>query len=300
MTVIIVTTVGYGMTTHAFSDAGKIFTIIFALMSVGTAAYLLSSTIQLVISSELLHAFGERRRNRDMNKLQHHFIICGAGRVGRRIIGELERAGAPFVVIESDTGRTNALIERGVLVIGGDATFEETLRDAGVQRARGLATCLPNDADNLYTVLTARDLNRELYIVARAIEEQAEAKLIRAGASRVVAPTIIGSHRMAQSLLKPTVADFIDSISAEHLDLSFEEVAVTALSPYVGQQLRATNIRSELNIVIVAIKRRDGAMIFNPSGEARMERGDLLVAIGQAESLATLKAQASGASAKAR
>lgn len=300
LTVIIVTTVGYGMTTHAFSDAGKIFTIIFALMSVGTAAYLLSSTIQLVISSEIVHAFGERRRHRDMNKLQHHFIICGAGRVGRRIINELERAGVPFVVIESDQVKSNALVERGVHIVEGDATLEEILREAGVQRARGLAACLPDDADNLYTVLTARDLNRDLYIVARAIEEQAESKLIRAGASRVVAPTIIGSHRMAQALLKPTVADFIDSITAEHLDLGFEEVEVTALSTYVSQQLRSTNIRSELNIVIVAIKRRDGAMIFNPSGEARLERGDLLVAIGQADSLRSLKAQASGAGVKAR
>lgn len=223
LTVIIVTTVGYGMTIHAFSDAGKIFTIIFALTSVGTAAYLLSSTIQLVVSSELVHAFGERRRSRDMNRLQHHFIICGAGRVGRRIISELERTGALFAVIEHDPGKASALIDRGINVVSGDATLEETLRDAGVQRARGLAACLPDDADNLYTVLTARDLNREFYIVARAIEEQAESKLIRAGASRVVAPTIIGSHRMAQALLKPTVADFIDSIAAEHLDLGFED-----------------------------------------------------------------------------
>lgn len=298
--VIIVTTVGYGMTPHVFSDAGKIFTIIFTLSSVGTAAYLLSSTIQLVVSSELVHAFGERRRHRDMNRLQNHFIICGAGRVGRRIIGELERGGALFAVIERDAAKADVMIEQGINVICGDATLEEVLRSAGVQRARGMAACLPDDAENLYAVLTARDLNRDLLIVARAIEEQAEAKLIRAGASRVVAPTIIGSHRMAQSLLKPTVADFIDSITAEHLDLGFEEVEITAHSPYVGQQLRQTNIRAELNIVIIAIKRRNGAMLFNPSGESRLERGDLLVAIGQADSLNTLKAHASGAGVKAR
>ena len=295
--VIIVTTVGLG-TAHTFSTAGKLFTVVFILVSVGTAAYLLSSTIQIVISSELLNAFGERRRSRGMNKLHDHYIICGAGRVGRRIIGELERAGVPYAVVERDVQKVNSLVERGANVVSGDATLEEILRSAGVARAKGLAACLPDDADNLYTVLTARDLNRDLYIVARAIEEQAEAKLIRAGASRVVAPTIIGSHRMAQALLKPTVADFIDSIAADNLDLAFEEVEVLAHSHYVGRRLRETSISSELNIVIIAIKRRTGTMVFNPSGETRLERGDLLVAIGQAESLKILKEQATNVGAK--
>lgn len=295
--VIIVTTVGLG-TAHEFSTAGKLFTIFFILISVGTAAYLLSSTIQLVVSSELVNTLGERRRTRGMNKLHDHFIICGAGRVGRRIIRDLETNRALFVVVERDAQKTSELIERGVNVISGDATLEETLQAAGVTRARGLAACLPDDADNIYTVLTARDLNRDLYIVARAIEEQAEAKLIRAGASRVVAPTIIGSHRMAQALLKPTVADFIDSIVAENLDLGFEEVEINSASAFAGKLLRETTIRSELNIVIVAIKKAGGEMTFNPSGETRLTHGDLLVAIGQADSLGTLKRLATGARAR--
>ncbi|MBA3768347.1 MAG: TrkA family potassium uptake protein, partial [Acidobacteria bacterium] len=171
---------------------------------------------------------------------------------------------------------------------------EETLRDAGVEHAAGLVACLPDDADNVYVVLTARDLNRELHIVARAVEEQAEPKLIKAGANRVVSPTLIGSHRMAQALIRPAVADFMDSMTAENLDLGFEQLEVVPNSVYAGHKLRYTNIRSELDVVIVAIRRPDGQMIFNPSGDARIEAGDLLIAIGRAGSLAELGALARG------
>ena len=162
------------------------------------------------------------------------------------------------------------------------------MREAGVEHARGLAACLPDDADNVYVVLTARDLNPRLHIVARAAEEQAEAKLIRAGANRVVAPTIIGGHRMAVALTKPAVDDFIDSITANKLDLAFEQLEVDPASVLIGRKLRDTNIRSELDIVIVSIRRSNGHTIFNPSGEAIIEGGDMLIAIGKAESVMKL------------
>jgi len=173
-----------------------------------------------------------------------------------------------------------------------DATLEESLREAGVEHARGLAACLPDDADNVYVVLTARDLNAKLHIVARAAEEQAEVKLVRAGANRVVAPTIIGGHRMATALIKPAVADFIDSITASQLELAFEQVEVDLASTIAGRKLRDTNIRSELDIVIVSIRRVDGQMLFNPSGETAIEGGDMLIAIGHPESLIKLNALA--------
>jgi voltage-gated potassium channel len=242
----------------------------------------------------MIAAYSERRRQREMSKLRQHYIICGAGRVGSRIIREMERERVPFVVIETDGKKVEGLIERNLPVLVRDATLEETLREAGVEHARGLAACLPDDADNVYVVLTARGLNRDLHIVARAVEEQAEAKLIRAGANRVVAPTIIGSHRMAQALMKPAVADFMDSIAAENLDLGFEEIEIAPASAYAARKLRFTNISSELNIVIVAIRRCRGEMIFNPSGDATIEEGDVLVAIGRAESLAELNRLARG------
>ncbi|MDT5123778.1 MAG: voltage-gated potassium channel [Acidobacteriota bacterium] len=288
-----VTTVGYGDVTPK-TTAGRIFASIYMFVGVGTVLYVLTSTAQTIIQSERLAAFGERRRQREMSKLHDHFIICGAGRVGSRIISAMESAHVHFIAIESDAPRVAELIERNVHVLVRDATLEETLRDAGVERARGLAACLPDDADNVYVVLIARGLNPNLHIVARAVEEQAEEKLIRAGANRVVAPTIIGSHRMAQALMKPAVADFMDSIAAENLDLGFEQLEIAPGSVYAGRKLRFTNIRSELDVVIVAMQHRGGEMIFNPPGDAIIQAGDLLIAIGKAESLAELTALARG------
>ncbi len=171
---------------------------------------------------------------------------------------------------------------------------KESLRDVGVERARGLAACLPNDANNVYVVLTARDLNPNLRIVARAAEEQAEAKLLRAGANHVVAPTIIGGHRMAVALTKPAVSEFMDSITANELGLGFEQVEIDAASSLVGQELRSTSIRAELDVVIISIRRQDGQLVFNPAGNATIENGDTLIAIGRAESLSRLNEMARG------
>ncbi|HEV2707759.1 MAG TPA: potassium channel protein [Pyrinomonadaceae bacterium] len=291
MTLMTVTTVGYGPP-HALSAAGRNFTIFFMIIGVGTAAYALSSTVQALVETELLAAYGERRRHREMSKIHDHYIICGAGRVGARIIREMQRAGLPFIVIERDAQKAAELNLPATHLLVRDATLDDTLREAGIERARGLATCLPDDADNLYVVLTARDLNRNLHIVARAVEEAAEPKLIKAGASRVVAPTIIGSHRMAQALVRPAVADFMDSIAAENLDLGFEQVAVSEGSSLAGHKLRFTPIRSELDVVVAAIRRADGEMVFNPTGDTHIEAGDMLIVIGRAESLAGLNALA--------
>jgi voltage-gated potassium channel len=286
-----VTTVGYGDLAPQ-TQAGRLFAIVFMMAGVGTVLYALTSIVQTVVQSELIAAFGQRRRSREIRRVQKHFIICGAGRVGSRIIREMQRAGYPFVVIEREQQKVADLLARGGHVIVGDSTLEETLKEAGVERARALAACLPNDADNVYVVLLARDLNENLHIVARAVEEQAEPKLVRAGANRVVSPTIIGSRRMAEALMKPALADFMDSITADNLDLSFEEVELRSHSAYVGHKLKFTNIRSELDVVIIAIRRRHGEMIFNPTGDTILESGDLLIAIGRAESLLELDRQA--------
>jgi voltage-gated potassium channel len=233
-----------------------------------------------------------------MSKLRNHFIICGAGRVGSHLIRSLRAVEDTFIVIESDPKKVEELMDMSIPVLVRDATLEESLREAGVEHARGLASCLPDDADNVYVVLTARDLNPKLHIVARAAEEQAESKLIRAGANRVVAPTIIGGHRMAMALTKPAVGDFLDSVTANHLELGFEQLEVVAESVLIGRMLRETVIRSELNIVIVSIRRSDGNIIFNPDGETRIENGDMLIAIGNAESLSKLTALARGRTAR--
>jgi len=299
MTVMTVTTVGYGPPLP-LSPAGRDFSILFMLVGVGTTGYLLSTAVQAVVRSEILASYGERRRQRELAKMRDHYIICGAGRVGRRVVREVQRAGVPFVVIESGAEKAAALALPPTQVLIRDATLDETLKEAGVERAKGLAASLPDDADNLYVVLTARTLNPGLHVVARAVEEAAESKLIRAGANRVIAPTVIGSHRMAQALLKPAVADFMDTITAESLDLAFEQVEVAPESELSGLRLRDTTIRPELDVVVAAIRRVSGEMLFNPSGETTIAPGDMLIAIGRAESLKELHALADGARAAQR
>jgi voltage-gated potassium channel len=293
MTVMTVTTVGYGPPLP-LSPAGRNFSIFFMVLGVGTAGYLITTAVQSLVRSEILAAYGERRRQREMSKLRGHYIICGAGRVGRRIVSEMRRAGVPFIVVETNALLAAELDLPDTLLLVRDATLDETLVEAGVERATGLAACLPDDADNLYVVLTARGLNPSLRIVARAVEESAESKLVRAGANRVIAPTIIGSHRMAQALLKPAVADFMDSITAETLDLAFEQVEVAPGSPLEGLRLKETNIRAQLDVVVAAIRRAGGEMIFNPSGDTQIRAGDMLIGIGRAESMLELGAQARG------
>lgn len=288
-----VTTVGYGDVAPSTSK-GRVFATIFMLMGVGVVLYALTSTVQSIVQSELLATFGQRRQLRKMSKLQNHYVICGAGRVGSHLVRTLQSSNEIFVVIERDPQRVEELRDRGVTVLVRDATLEESLREAGIERARGLAACLPDDADNVYVVLTARDLNARLHIVARAAEEQAEVKLMRAGANRVVAPTIIGGHRMAVALTKPAVADFMDSITANTLGLELEQLEVEPTSVLVGRMLSETVIRSELDIVVVSIRHNDGRMIFNPSGDTVIEAGDMLVAIGSAEALMKLTAIAKG------
>jgi voltage-gated potassium channel len=291
VTVQTLTTVGYGdIPPHTM--AGRGFAVVVMLIGVGGVALAASTIVQSVVQSELVSALGQRRQSKKMSKLHDHYIICGSGRVGSHLVRDLKRTNEEVVIIENDAARAAEFAQRGFHVLIGDATLEEMLRAAGVERARGLAACLPNDADNVYVVLTARDLNSQLNIVARAAEEEAEAKLVRAGANHVVAPTIIGGHRMAVSLTKPAVGEFFDSITGSKLGLSFEQVLIEDGSPLAGRVLRETPVRAELDIVIVSIRRGNGETIFNPGANALIEAGDTLIAIGQLEALTRLNEMA--------
>jgi voltage-gated potassium channel len=293
VTVQTLTTVGYGdLPPH--SAAGRAFAVVVMLIGAGGVALAVSTIVQSVVQSELILTFGQRRLSKRMSKLRDHYIICGSGRVGSHLVRDLLRGNENFVVIESDQQRAAEFSQRGISVLVADATLEESLHDVGVQHARGLAACLPNDADNVYVVLTARDLNPNLRIVARAAEDQAETKLLRAGANHVVAPTIIGGHRMAVALTKPAVSEFMDSITANELGLAFEQVEVDAASSLIGQELRSTPIRSELDVVIVSIRRQNREVLFNPPADAVIEAGDILVAIGRTDSLTRLNQLARG------
>lgn len=282
-----VTTVGYGDIPPK-TTGGRIFAMFFMLLGGGTVLFAITTLIQSVIQSEILDALDFRRKSKEMEKLHNHFIVCGAGRVGRRIIRNLQKEKLPFVIIERDEKRLAEFESENIHLIVGDATLEENLIRAGVKNAKGLAACLPDDAANVYVVLTARGIKENLHIVARAVEEQAEPKLIRAGANRVVAPTIIGSQSMARALLKPAIADFMDSIVAETLDLVFEEVAIDSHSPFSNKKLSETNLMKELSVIVIAIRRKDGELYFHPTGESKIEEGDMLIVVGKADSVQKL------------
>jgi voltage-gated potassium channel len=289
MTAITLTTIGYGEL-PGMTQGGRLFTVGLIAIGLSTAGYAVSVATQSLIQSELLSAIGRRSVFRDIGKLKNHFIVCGAGRVGTRVIREMAARGVDFVVIERAPAVAERLLEQGYLVLMADATEEATLRAAGIDRAQGIVCAASSDPENLYTTLSARELNPHIYIVARANEETAEPRLRKAGANKVVSPTRIGSHQMAQALLKPAVSDFIElTTMADSVDLGFEEILLSNRSGFVGRTLRDSGIRSDLDLIIVAIRRVSGEMLFNPASDTALLDGDRLIAVGHRQNLQRLE-----------
>jgi voltage-gated potassium channel len=246
-----------------------------------TLFYAATAMIRAVVSGELREILGRHLMERSLARLQDHLIVCGFGRMGKLVCQEFSRQGLPFVVIDV---RPELLADFDMphgIALAGDAASDEVLRHAGVERARALVTVMASDADNLYTTMSARLLNRKLFIVARVEDPKGEPKLKRAGANRVVSPYQIGGVRLAQAVLRPTVMDFIElATKTEHLELQLEETRVAPNSPLAGVTLKDSRIRSAFRIIIVAIKKSTGEMVFNPDPETTLAPGDTLVAIG--------------------
>lgn len=289
MTVITLTTVGYGET-HELHFGGRLFTMALLLGGVFTLFYVATETIRTIISGEIGELLGRQQMERALAEIADHVIVCGYGRMGRLVCGEFSRARVPFVIIDA---REEALRDFRLpygLALVGDATSDEILRHAGVERARGLVTVMASDANNLFTTLSARLLNARLYIVARVEDAHSEQKLSRAGANRVVSPYQIGGTRVAQAMLRPTVVDFIElATRTEHIALQMEETRVAAHSPLSGCKLKESRLRADLKIIIVAIKQKGGAMVFNPDPDTVLQTGDTLVAIGHKDHLQLLE-----------
>ena len=285
MTVITLTTVGYGEV-HPLSPRGQVFTIVLLLVGVLTFFYTVTELVRGVISGEVQQLLGRRRMARSLAGLKNHMIICGYGRMGRHVCREFSRQGLPFVIIDR---RPEVLRDFDLphgIALDGDATSDEVLKRAGVERARALVTVAASDADNLFITLSARLLNAKLFIVARAEGEQAEQKLQRAGASRVVTPYAIGGAKVAMAVLRPAVVDFIElATRTEHLDLQIEETLIYENSKLVGATLHASRLRQDLGVIVVAIKKANGHLLANPPGDAIMESGDTLIALGARQSL---------------
>ncbi len=280
MTVITLATIGYGET-HELSLHGRAFTLILIVLGVSAVGFMLTMLTQTLIETQVAAVFGRRKLFKDISNLKNHHIICGAGRVGLRIIDEFKKKNADFVVIERDPVVADRLLHQGILVLIGDATDEAVLEGANVSTARSLIAAASSDAENVYVALTARGLNPDLYIVSRAYDQSGEKQMRRAGVNKVVSPNLIGSHRMAQAAMSPAVADFIElTTMTESLDLNFEQIRIEPNSSLAGKQIKDSGIRAEHNVIIVSITDNKGTMNFNPAGDKELSVGDLLIAIG--------------------
>ncbi len=287
MTIITLTTVGY-KEIHDLSLNGRIFTVLLLIIGVGTVLYSLGTGAQIILEGKLNEIFGRKRLEKRLKELKNHYIICGYGRMGKIIVKELHHEKLRFVVIEKNP---ETLVESNdFLILRGDATKEEILKEAGIERAKCLIAVLPTDAENLFLVLSARGLNPDLFIVARAGEEGSEQKLLRAGADRVVSPYHIGGIRIAHTVLKPAVVDFIEfATKSGNIELQIEEIPVGDRSSIVGMTLNECGIGRELGVIILAIKHKSGEMKFNPTFRSKIEAGDTLIAVGEASKLRILR-----------
>lgn len=293
MTVITVSTVGF-REAWPLTEGGKVFTLFLILSGVGSLAYAATKTTEALLEKGVLR---RRRMQMEVHRVRDHVIVCGYGRMGMTVVDQLRGRGTPLVVVEKSADVTGGLEGRGILYVVGDATDETVLVEAGVERARALAAVLPHDADNLFVTLTARTLNRGMTIVARSSIEKNDAKMVSAGATRVLNPYRNGGRLLARQLLHPSVTEFIELISHwEGQDLGLEEVQIQEGSPLAGVPLRDAPIRREMDVIVVGIRRRDGTVAFNPASDLAPAPGEIILALGRRENLRSLEKLAEGAS----
>jgi len=300
MTVITLTTLGYGEIPEPLSKPGRTFTMVLALGGIFTLFYFATDIIRSVVTGELRELLGKERMDDQLKHLEDHTIVCGYGRMGKLVCDELERLKQPFVVIDTATSAGDWNYRMG-LRIQADATEDEFLRKAGIERAKALISVVGSDAANLYITLSARLLNPKLLIVARAEEEEAEAKLRKVGASKVISPYLAGAHRAVQTVFKPSVQHFMDVASrSEAFDLHMEELKVETGSVLVGQPLHDTPISKDFGVIVAGMLNSKGELLSGPTGDAVIVAGSVLILIGrrpqlaQAESLAKSKSVGEG------
>jgi len=295
MVVTTLTTIGY-QEVHPLSHAGRVFNVFVILSGVSLLALGVGALSQALLEFELQSFFGRRRMEREIGRLDGHYIICGLGRVGRSVARELARKPVPFVILENNEAKRQRFATENWLVLGGDATQEPALRQAQIDRARGLVAATTTDATNLYIVLTARGLNPQLKIIARASEDAAEKHLRTAGADAVVSPYLFAGQRIAQSLLRPNVVSFLDTATTHlGIDLEIGEIHITPASTFAGKTLESSRIRQERGVIVLVIKRSAG-MRFNPAPDERIEADDCLIAMGEPAQLRQLEQTASSSS----
>jgi voltage-gated potassium channel len=289
MTVITISTVGF-REVHSLSAGGRLFATFLIVGGLGTAIYTFTRLGQLVLEGELADILGRRRMKSDLGKMKDHYIVCGYGRIGKPVVEGLDRDGLPCCVVDRDPHLEGSMRERGYVYVLGEATDEEILKSAGLERASCLLALLPSDADNLYLAITAKSIHPEIVVIARALDERAEMKLKRGGADRVVSPNKVAAHRILHAAVKPTIVEFMELVThRDYLALSMEEIRVTEGSHVSDRTIAEAEIRRRCGAIVVAVKKSTGEMNYNPDPSERIEPGDILVALGKGEHLEKLE-----------
>lgn len=294
MTVITISTVGFGEV-RELSSYGRMFTIGLILGGGGIAAYSISITAEFFMSGEWRRILDTRRRSRMMSKLSNHAIICGFGRVGRRVADELTNEGVPFIIVDIDPDRIRSAEEHGYISMIGNAANENMLKQAGIVSARALVAAVSSDAENVFIVLTARSLSSKIQIIARANYEDSEPKLIRAGANLTIVPYTISGKRMVTMLMRPSVADFLDEVAhVGGMELLLEQIQISPDSPLAGKTIAETNIRNEQGVMVLASGNTEGIFNTQPGPQTVIESNGLLLVLGTREQLRDLMKYATG------
>jgi voltage-gated potassium channel len=287
MTITTITTVGYDEV-HPLSEAGKVFSIILIVGGVGGALYALTTAVGYFVEGRFGSTLGRRQMKNKIARLKDHFIICGYGRVGQEVARAFAGDGVPFVVIDSNPESIAQAEKDGYPYLQANATEDDVLKEAGIEKARGLVAAVGGDVDNTYITLSARGLRPDLFIAVRASDREAEVKLARAGADRIVSPYSIGARRLAMLALRPAVVDFIDTVSyGPGRELKLENIAVSDGSSLAGTTVAATRQRTKVNILAISDKK--GKLLANPAGEDMIEAGGRLIVIGTKEQLCALE-----------
>jgi voltage-gated potassium channel len=273
------------------TPAAKVFTIFIIFSGIVVIGYGFRSIGAYLTESIFNEMWRQRQMQKKIEQLKNHFILCGAGDTGESVIAELKKAKVPFVVIDRREERVNELIKEGILAIQGDATHEEDLTRCRIRWAKGLVCALATDADNVFTVLTAREMNPDLYIISRAIEKNSHQKLIRAGANNTISPNEIAGKRMAALLLKPVIISFLDIIThVGEVELDLEDVIICSNSQLAGMQLKDAKIPEKTGLIVLAIKKEGQEHLsFNPKPSDVLNPGDVMVVLGREQQINKLR-----------
>ncbi|MCC5909235.1 MAG: potassium channel protein [Clostridiaceae bacterium] len=282
MTVITISTVGYTEVGEMTAQA-KLFSIIIIFLGLGTAGYAFTSGVALFLEGTFKEVWRRKRMDTRIAQLENHYILCGAGETGQSVIEQFQKSKVPFVVIEKNEEEVAELVKEGILIIHGDATHEDILEKSRIKHAKGFITSLPSDAANVFTVLTAREMNENLYIVSRAIEKNSRGKLRKAGANNTISPNEIGGRRMAALLIRPSVISFLDIIThAGDVVLDLEDVVICSKSSIAGKSLKEAKLPERTGLIILAIKKYgEKNIMLNPSFDEMLEIGDTMIVLGR-------------------